>query len=127
MDALLGAMEPTIHRLSILPSVTARRKPHGGIFQGSSMYFFWGQVTHPSPARQCPAFPGEGAERSEVDEEWRYLADQQAGSIQMQHSFFLTDCISTNWFRRFSSASLWLPAGIVESLAGGVKESRGWH
>ena len=58
MDALLGAMEPTIHRLSILPSVTARRKPHGGIFQGSSMYFFWGQVTHPSPARQCPAFPG---------------------------------------------------------------------
>ena len=38
-----------------------------------------------------PGLPrGEGAERSEVDEEWRYLADQQAGSIQMQHSFFLT-------------------------------------
>lgn len=34
-------------------------------------------------ARERPAFPrGEGAARSEVDEERRYLANRQAGSIQ---------------------------------------------
>ena len=90
MDALLGAMEPTIHRLSILPSVTARRKPHGGYFRAAACTFL-GPSYSPIAGAAVPGLPpGEGAERSEVDEEWRYLADQQAGSIQMQHSFFLT-------------------------------------
>ena len=96
MDALLGAMEPTIYRLSILPSVTARRKPHGGIFQGSSMYFFCVQLVKiffPCPI--CPPLRLFGS-IYQVCQLWAYKDKPQCCSnFNSEHRGLKCNLIST--------------------------------
>ena len=83
-----GAYNSSALNFTICYSPT--QAPWGDI-SGQQHVLFLGPSYSPIAGAAVPGLPrGEGAERSEVDEEWRYLADQQAGSIQMQHSFFLT-------------------------------------
>lgn len=78
-------------------------------------------------ARQHPAFPGQGAKRREADEK-RAISGRLVGRIGKNVTCSLLNgtAYQPARFRPFSSVSLRMPAGIIESLATGkVMRSHG--